>query len=61
MEPLDLPRDPTLRITFPEDEERDDNALKLTSLGSSFKTWIGSRRSTHWVAVLAFTGLGVGC
>ena len=27
MEPLGLPRDPTLRITFPEDEERDDNAL----------------------------------
>ena len=32
MEPLGLPRDPTLRITFPEDEERDDNALSAEHL-----------------------------
>jgi hypothetical protein len=34
IDPLGLPRDPTLRITFPEDEERDDNALNHVLLAT---------------------------
>jgi integrase len=58
MEPLDLPRDPTLRITFPEDEERDDNSLKPELLGS-FLHNMERLSPQHYalVAVLAFTGL----
>jgi len=58
MEPLDLPRDPTLRITFPEDEERDDNALKPELLGIFLQN-MERLSPQHYalVAVLAFTGL----
>jgi integrase len=58
MEPLDLPRDPTLRITFPEDEERDDNSLMPELLGS-FLHNMERLSPQHYalVAVLAFTGL----
>jgi integrase len=58
MEPLDLPRDPTLRITFPEDEERDDNALKPELLGVFLQN-MERLSPQHYalVAVLAFTGL----
>jgi integrase len=58
MEPLDLPRDPTLRITFPEDEERDDNSLKPELLGI-FLHNMERLSPQHYalVAVLAFTGL----
>ena len=45
MEPLDLPRDPTLRITCPEDEERENNALTPQTLAPFLKrlsgTWNG--------------------
>jgi integrase len=58
MEPLDLPRDPTLRITFPEDEEKDDNALMPDLLGT-FLLNMERLSPQHFalVAVLAFTGL----
>ncbi len=58
MGPLDLPRDPTLRITFPEDEERDDNALKPELLGIFLQN-MERLSPQHYalVAVLAFTGL----
>jgi integrase len=58
MEPLDLPRDPTLRITFPEDEERDDNAI-LPELLGTFLQNMERLSPQHYalVAVLAFTGL----
>jgi integrase len=58
MEPLNLPRDPTLRITFPEDEERDDNALKPELLGTFLQN-MERLSPQHYalVAVLAFTGL----
>lgn len=58
MEPLDLPRDPTLRIAFPEDEEKDDNALTPELLGK-FLGNMERLSPQHFalVAVLAFTGL----
>ena len=58
MEPLSLPRDPTLRITFPEDEERDDNALTPDILGA-FLVIMQRLSPQHFalVATLAFTGL----
>jgi integrase len=58
MVPLDLPRDPTLRITFPEDEERDNNALAPDILGA-FLVIMKRLSPQHFalVAVLAFTGL----
>lgn len=58
LEPLGLPRDPTLRVTFPEDEERDDNALSAEALGA-FLANMQRLSPQHFalVAVLAFTGL----
>jgi integrase len=58
MEPLDLPRDPTLRITFPEDEERENNALTPQTL-APFLSIMKRHSPQHFglVAVLAFTGL----
>lgn len=58
MEPLGLTRDPTLRITFPEDEEREDNAVEAGVL----QTFLANMKRLfpqHFalVAVLAFTGL----
>ena len=58
MEPLNLPRDPTLRIAFPEDEEKDDNALMPDLLGT-FLLNMERLSPQHFalVAALAFTGL----
>ena len=58
MEPLGLTRDPTLRISFPEDEEKDDNALTPDLLGI-FLVNMERLSPQHFalVAVLAFTGL----
>jgi integrase len=58
MEPLDLPRDPTLRITFPEDGERENNALTPEML-APFLSIMKRDSPQHFalVAVLAFTGL----
>src|SRR6185503_17469441 len=55
---LSLPRDPTLRITFPEDDEKDDNALTAKQLGT-FLANMERLSPQHFalVAVLAFTGL----
>ncbi len=58
IEPLGLPRDPTLRITFPEDEEQDDNALSPNLL-ATFLSNMERLSPQHFalVVVLAFTGL----
>jgi len=58
MDPLGLTRDATLRITFPEDEEREDNAVEASVL----QTFLANMKRLfpqHFalVAVLAFTGL----
>ena len=58
MEPLCLTRDATLRITFPEDEEREDNAVEASVL----QTFLANMKRLfpqHFalVAILAFTGL----
>ena len=59
MEPLNLPKDPTLRITFPEDEERPEpNALSPAEL-ETFLMAMQRSWPQHFalVATLAFTGL----
>ncbi|MGH7435962.1 MAG: N-terminal phage integrase SAM-like domain-containing protein, partial [Polyangiaceae bacterium] len=58
MEPLGLTRDATLRITFPEDEEREDNAVQADVL-QTFLANMKRLSPQHFalVAVLAFTGL----
>jgi integrase len=58
IDPLGLPRDPTLRIAFPEDEERDDNALSPELL-ATFLVNMERLFPQHFalVVVLAFTGL----
>lgn len=56
---LDLPRDPTLRISFPEAREREhSNALTPSELASFLKAW-RELNPQHYalVATLAFTGL----
>jgi integrase len=59
MQTLDLPRDPTLRIAFPEAEEREEpNALEPEQL-ARFLAAMQRRYPQHHAltAVLAFTGL----
>jgi integrase len=58
IDPLALPRDPTLRITFPEDPEQDDNAL-TPDLLAKFLSHMQRLSPQHFglVVVLAFTGL----
>ena len=51
-----LPRDPTLRITFPDDEEQGDNALSPAVRGA-FLGVSAEDVSSALVATLAFTGL----
>ena len=56
---LDLPRDPTLRITFPDEAEREEpNALT----GEQLARFLGEMKARHvrdypLVAMLAFSGL----
>jgi integrase len=59
MDPLELPRDPTLRVTFPEDEEREEpNALSPQALGEFLRT-TSRLFPDHFALVVtpAFTGL----
>jgi integrase len=59
MDPLELPRDPTLRVAFPEDEEREEpNALSPNALGEFLRT-MHRLFPDHFalVVTLAFTGL----
>ena len=58
IDPLGLQRDPTLRVAFPEDEERDDNALNPELL-ATFLSTMERLYPQHFalVVVLAFTGL----
>jgi integrase len=59
IDPLQLPRDPTLRVTFPEDEEREEpNALTSEDLGRFLQSVRRVSPETFaLVATLAFTGL----